>query len=238
MILALIEHYSNGNKAQFANLIGITPQGLSTWLKRGTFDIEQIFSKCKGISTQWLLTGRGDMLKTKHTSVSPTASAAPVADIKDTKNTADIQTIQHKNIIKSTAAKGIPLIPIEAIAGFCSVDELGIRTDDCPCYLVPEFQERGAEFMIRVPGLSMEPLYNNGDILACRKVRDVVFFQWGNIYVLDTSQGSLVKHIYEDKDNKERVMCVSENASLYPSYSIPKSDIRSLSIVIGLIRLV
>ena len=35
MVLALIEHYSNGNKAQFASLLGITPQGLSTWIKRG-----------------------------------------------------------------------------------------------------------------------------------------------------------------------------------------------------------
>lgn len=62
MILALIEHYSNGNKAQFANLLGISPQGLSTWIKRDTFDIELIFSKCEGLSAHWLLTGEGEML--------------------------------------------------------------------------------------------------------------------------------------------------------------------------------
>ena len=52
MILALIEHYSNGNKAQFASRLGITPQGLSTWIKRNTFDAELIFSKCEGLSAQ------------------------------------------------------------------------------------------------------------------------------------------------------------------------------------------
>ena len=40
MIIALIEHYSGGNKAKFAKLLGITPQGISTWLKREYFDIE------------------------------------------------------------------------------------------------------------------------------------------------------------------------------------------------------
>ena len=60
---ALIEHYSNGNKAQFANKIGITPQGLSTWIKRDSFDIELIYSKCEYLSSRWLLTGEGPMLE-------------------------------------------------------------------------------------------------------------------------------------------------------------------------------
>ena len=42
MIIALIEHYSGGNKTKFAKLLGITPQGISTWLKREYFDIELI----------------------------------------------------------------------------------------------------------------------------------------------------------------------------------------------------
>ena len=63
MLLSLIEHYSNGNKAQFANRLGITPQGVSTWLKRNTFDSELIFAQCEGLSAQWLLTGKGSMLK-------------------------------------------------------------------------------------------------------------------------------------------------------------------------------
>lgn len=63
MILKMIQYYSNGNKAQFAALLGITPQGLSTWIKRDTYDIELVFSKCENISAEWLLTGEGEMLK-------------------------------------------------------------------------------------------------------------------------------------------------------------------------------
>ena len=63
MLLSLIEHYSNGNKTQFASRLGVSPQGVSTWLKRNTFDSELIFSKCENVSAQWLLTGKGSMLK-------------------------------------------------------------------------------------------------------------------------------------------------------------------------------
>ena len=46
MIIALIEHYSGGNKAKFANLLGITPQGLSTWLKREYMKWEIVSAAC------------------------------------------------------------------------------------------------------------------------------------------------------------------------------------------------
>ncbi len=62
MLLAMIAHYSNGNKTQFAKILGISPQGLNTWISRNTFDAECIYSKCLNISAQWLLTGQGSML--------------------------------------------------------------------------------------------------------------------------------------------------------------------------------
>lgn len=51
---ALVNHYSNGNKAQFASRLGISAQGLSTWLSRNTYDTELIYAKCEGISPAWL----------------------------------------------------------------------------------------------------------------------------------------------------------------------------------------
>ena len=62
-LLALIDHFANGNKTQFAGMIGVSPQGLSTWISRDTFDTERIYSKCVNVSPHWLLTGEGPMLK-------------------------------------------------------------------------------------------------------------------------------------------------------------------------------
>ena len=61
----LIDYYSGGNKTQFANKLGITPQGISSWVSRDTFDIELVYAKCENVSAQWLLTGEGEMCKTK-----------------------------------------------------------------------------------------------------------------------------------------------------------------------------
>ena len=108
--------------------------------------------------------------------------------------------------------------------------------EDCEHYVIPEFDRRGAEFIIRVSGSSMYPKYSNGDLLGCKKIEDILFFQWGKIYVLDTSQGALVKRVYPHDDDAF-ITLVSDNKKVYPPFPIPKSDIRSLSIVVGVVRL-
>jgi plasmid maintenance system antidote protein VapI len=62
MLTAMIKHYSNGNKARFAQKIGVKPPTINTWLVRNTFDTDVIFSKCEYISAEWLLSGCGEML--------------------------------------------------------------------------------------------------------------------------------------------------------------------------------
>lgn len=59
---ALISHYSNGNKSDFARLLGVKPQTINSWLNRDTYDIDLIYSNCAYLSADWLLSGEGDML--------------------------------------------------------------------------------------------------------------------------------------------------------------------------------
>lgn len=65
MVRALIGQYTSGNKAQFANLIGVAAQTISAWIARSTFDAELIYAKCRGVSAHWLLTGEGEMIATE-----------------------------------------------------------------------------------------------------------------------------------------------------------------------------
>lgn len=145
--------------------------------------------------------------------------------------------LKTPGLAPSPDGEGIPLIPLEAIAGYVlGVDNEGVNHRNCEYYIVPEFERIGAEFVIRVSGDSMYPKYSNCDILACKKIKDILFFQWGKPYVLDTSQGVLVKRIFEH-ENPEYVICTSDNRENYPPFPFPKEDIRSLSIVLGVIRL-
>ena len=62
MLDSLIRYYSNGNKARFASTLGISPQALSMWIVRKSFDAELIYTKCDSVSAQWLLSEKGDMV--------------------------------------------------------------------------------------------------------------------------------------------------------------------------------
>lgn len=57
------EHYKFKKDAQFAEFLGIPAQNLSKWKLRNTYDAELIYTKCPEISPEWLLTGKGDILK-------------------------------------------------------------------------------------------------------------------------------------------------------------------------------
>lgn len=63
MVECLVNHYCNGNKAQFAKMLGVTAQTISSWIARNTFDAELIYAKCDGVSGEWLLSEKGEMIK-------------------------------------------------------------------------------------------------------------------------------------------------------------------------------
>lgn len=60
---AIIEHYNEGKPSLFAKSIGVAPSTISSWLARDTMDYDLLFAKCENISSEWLLTGQGPMLK-------------------------------------------------------------------------------------------------------------------------------------------------------------------------------
>lgn len=215
----------------FADTLGISKRDFYTQIgvSRGTLEsntgiTEDIITKFitifPTVSIEWLMTGDGEMYKT---------------------TTKDFATMQEKNnnfsIFNQTSDEGIPLIPIEAVAGLPTIDNIGVSFADCKRYVIPEFEGKGVDYMIRVSGSSMYPKYSNGDILACKYIENVLFLQWGKIYVIDSSQGALVKRVFQDETNPDNLILVSDNKENYPPFSFPKSDIRSLSIVVGVIRL-
>lgn len=165
------------------------------------------------LNAEWLLTGEGEMIK-------PT----PIL-YKDEQN-------KELLALRSDDYKGIPLIPLDAMAGFVSGDGSGVMEYECEHYIIPNF--RDADFLIAVKGESMSPKYISGDIVACKKLPIDTFFQWNKVYVLDTDQGALIKRI-KKSNSTDYIMCVSENTD-YDPFELHKEHIYSLAIVVGLIR--
>ena len=199
------------NFTELYEIIGMTDGGFKgSAIKRpiNSDAIEKIYTKYPHIDLHWLITG-----KTKN------------------ENTSKNAPMQFEDLKKL-----IPLIPLEVAAGLGS-GEIEIKKGDIiESYVIPDFERKGVEYIIKVSGSSMYPKYSNGDLLGCKRITDTTFFQWGKPYVLDTDQGVMVKRLFPVKDNTEALECRSENKENYPPFIISRDSIYSVSIVIGVLR--
>ena len=196
-----------------------------TGIKRGLLDsdklnstvadtfLAKIIASYPDLNITWLISGDGDMLR---------SSQRPV--MKDN---------QERAAIALAADYGIPLIPLDAVAGFGEENSTAIIEFECEKYVVPDF--KGAEFLIQVKGSSMYPKYSSGDIVACKKLPLDTFFQWNKVYVIDSEQGVLIKRVKPGTEDGY-ITLISENEK-YDPFQIAVNEIRSLAIVIGVIRL-
>lgn len=205
-VLYIIDNEYNSNRTKFADSIGFAPQVINNIVSgrrsKPSFDVlNAIITTNDAIDSEWLLTGKGSMLKTD----------AP-----------------------ASAVKGIPLIPLDAMAGFGS-GSMQIMEWDTESYVIPEFEELDVDFLIRVKGSSMQPKYNSGDLVACRKLdTNNIFWQWNKVYVLDTDQGPLIKRVKKAK-TKDSLLIVSENKN-YDEFELHLSHVYAIALVVGVVR--
>ncbi len=197
----------NGNKSAFASAIGVTPSVVDNIVgkRQGkpSFDVVEKVSALAEINVDWLITGNGEMLKGSNVALEPSKDGI-----------------------------GIPLIPVEAMAGYFAGEQT-VLLQECDRYVVPAF--RNADFLIYVRGDSMQPRYFSGDMVACKKLSLTdIFFQWGKVYVVDTDQGALIKKVMRGTSD-ESITLVSENTE-YEPFEISRQGIYNIALVMGVIR--
>lgn len=130
------------------------------------------------------------------------------------------------------SVKTLPRIPYDAAAGSLTNAVDGVTSLQCEQVPVVSAFPR-YDFTIRVTGRSMEPMYFSGDEVACLRINESRFLQWGRVHVLDTAQGVIIKRIYENGDS---IRCASFNPE-YPDFNVPKDEIFSYNLVVGALRL-
>ena len=123
-----------------------------------------------------------------------------------------------------------PRLPITAAAGPIQEYVHGVRMSECSFQpVVKSFPEY--DFTIIVQGNSMEPKFEGGDEIACKKVSSMV--EWGKTYLVEAREGTVLKRLY---DEGNEIRCVSYNHEEYPDFLISKSDIFGIYKVVGLLR--
>ena len=142
----------------------------------------------------------------------------------------DVKSIESNR--EGDSVKTLPRIPYNAAAGSLTDAVEGVTEYQCERLpVVAAFPKY--DFTMRVSGRSMEPYYYAGDEVACLRINEARFLQWGRVHVLDTTQGVVIKRIY---DNGDCIRCASYNPE-YPDFNVPKADIRSYNLVVGALRL-
>ena len=201
------------NEKELAELLGYKKSSFSQILngKVPLSDkfLDKICSLDNNINKVWILENKGEMLKSSNNTPAVAEPQIP---------------------------SGVPMLPFDAFAGI-GTDVEGVNLDTIEeRYVVPLFDGMKMDFMISVRGSSMYPKYNSGDVVACRMVQELLFVQWNKVYVLDTiSQGVIIKRL-KKSDKEGFVICKSDNEQ-YEPFEIPMSDIRTIALVVGVIRL-
>lgn len=125
-----------------------------------------------------------------------------------------------------------PRIPLNAAAGVLTSALDGGTLYQCEQIPVVRAFSR-YDFTVLVNGDSMLPQIHSGDELACLNISSSSYIQPGRTYLLDTAQGIVVKVLYDNDDFS--FLCHSENPA-FSDFTVPRSDVFSLALVIGLLR--
>lgn len=166
---AIIKELYANNQSSFAKAIGVNPTVIANVIgaRRGkpSFDVMERICANANISPEWLLTGRGEMLKS-----STSETVTP--------------DLQPQPTLTNDPTEGTPYFDVDFIGGFSEIFNDQTATPACRI-IAPGFEK--ASVWCNVTGHSMEPKICHGDIIALRRC-SIDDIQYGEIYaiVLDT----------------------------------------------------
>lgn len=212
------KHLNFKSDSDFANYLGIKPQVLSNWRSRNTFDTDLIYTKClEFINAEWLLTGKGSMLKNE---------ARPVEIIAPVK--VEGKSLMPKVVVVDDADNDrIPLVPVKAQAGYLSGYGDPEYIEKLPTYSVPSLRN-GTYRMFQVGGHSMYPTLQNNSYVVGEFVENWEQMSDNRVYVVVTStEGIIVKRVINRLREYESLYCKSDNRD-YPHISVNVQDIKEV----------
>lgn len=156
------------------------------------------------LNKSWLLTGEGSMLN-------------------DNKQEVNMQKRVDESGIYDLSDYETWLLPQTAHGGSLnSIPSDGIFLQNCEKMISPI---KGVDFAITVYGDSMAPEYPSGSRILIKKINPDIFIDWGKVYVLDTSNGVIVKEVHTCV-KEGYITCHSINPDpKYADFVVPLSEV-------------
>lgn len=206
--------YKGISNSSFEKKNALSNGYIGTQLKRnadlGESILNKILDNCLEINPEWLLTGKGEMIKSKQAGkVEKSKNLIPFYD--------DVATIGGTDMVADT------------------YNAVSTATD----YIDAGDWFPSATAAIRHYGTSMVE-YPNGCILALKRIYDTNSIVWGRNYVIETDEIRVTKRMQTCKTDDECIMAYSTNTETYPDgqlvhepFKIRKENIRRIFLVLG-----
>lgn len=191
----------------------------------GTDKCEIISVEYPELSVEWLVTGRGQMLKPAHENQSPN-----ITILKGNRRTRDA-IIEHQEI---------PLYDLEATAGLSTFFKSDKSANFLDTIKIPNAPNcDGAIFAV---GDSMYPLLKSGDIILYKEMPlNIDYILWGEMYLLSFDMGDweesiVIKFVKKSEEGKKYIQLVSQNPHHAPK-DIPFSWVKAMALIKVTIRM-
>lgn len=219
--------------ADFARKVGVTPQTVSKWKARNTYDVTKIANTFPDVSLSWLLTGEGPMLTTADESAPATFTGTTIVPAEDAE-TGDLRWVE------------VPIAPYKARAG----ELLGFGDPEWRegKQTIPVLLDRRVSddyIIYEVEGNSMDDGtisgFLDGDFLLC-KIEDPNEWRYlasrrgGTLCLVVTkSDGTALKQLTALDTTSGTITCHSYNSD-YSDYEVQLEDVQSIFRVVELVK--
>ena len=224
-ILTFLE--CNGiKKADFYQATGVADsnfKGKNLYSQPGGDVLVKILTSYPNISAEWLLTGEGDMLKSKHTE-EPQIEIKPIHQPRSTEKKEETQVVY--------------LYDFEASAGLRALFDNN-RQNIIDIIKIPNLPK--CDGAIHIVGDSMYPLLKSGDIILYKQMPlDINNLLYGEMYLLsydiDGDDYIVVKYIRKSEKGEPFITLGSENPAHAPR-DIDFRRITALALVKASVRI-
>lgn len=200
---------------------------------KGTFGadkLEKIFGIYTDLDREWLLTGRGNMIKESSTRIETNGELIQLSEEEAPYGVNERSLKFRPHIESATGSCGAP-------NGF----NQAIMEHECESISLPFMVNY--DFSIRAAGDSMINRENpkrsirNKDVIACRYWTSRSHIRWGEVYALATRDGIVIKKIMPS-EKEGCIKCVSFNESDgFIPYDLDLEEVTDWAIVVGVVSI-
>lgn len=186
--------------------------------------LAKIITKYPEISSEWLLTGNGEILKSEGaTEVIKTPRVEIIEPIK-----VEGRSLMPKVVVVDNSDNDrIPLVSIKAQAGYLEGYDDSNYIEKLPTYSVPDMRN-GIYRMFQVSGFSMYPTLQDGSYVIGKFVENWEWLSDNRVCVVVTERdGVIVKRVTNRAREKGFLYCKSDNRD-YKHITVRVEDIREI----------